>query len=151
MTSFRGGQRRQGHRLIFWSWLALAIDGLILTSMSSLFLLTFAVLMRAHVAEILREAAQFGTAPLFGACFVLSTWLYLIVSRILFGYSLGEWSCDLRLGQPTERVKRDYPVKVILRASLVLASGLVVIPTLSLITGRDIAGGLTGLKIVSLK
>lgn len=151
MASFRGGSFRQGHRLIFWSWLALAIDGLILLSLSCVFLMTFALIVRSPVGEILRAGSRLGTGPLFAASFAASAWLYLIFSRVFFGFSIGEWACDLRLGQPTQRARADYPVKVVLRASLILASGFITFPVLSLLGGRDLAGELVGLKIISLK
>lgn len=151
MTGFRGGPRRQGHRLLFWSWLALGIDGLILVSLSSFFLIAFSLLVRAAPFEVLRVAAGLGTASLFTLSFALSAWLYLVTTRVFFGFSIGEWSCDLRLGRPTQRWTAGYSLKVILRASLVLATGLITLPLLSLLTGHDVAGKLTGLELTSLK
>lgn len=142
MTGFRDGRRRKGHQLIFWSWIALAIDAAMVTSMSAFFLLAFALVVRSWPHS--------GAVITFSAAFVGITWVYLVASRVMYGRSLGEWACDLRLGQPTQRYSKDYPIKVISRASLILLTGIVTIPLLSLLTGRDVAGQISGLKIVSL-
>lgn len=151
MTSFRGGSRREGHELMFWSWLALFIDGLVLISLSSFFVLVFAVLMRSPLGDVVRFLAAYGLGPIFTMCFAVSAWLYMVTMRVMFGFSLGEWACDLRLGQPTQRMKSGYALRVVLRATLVLASGFVLLPLLSLLIGRDVAGKLSGVEVISLK
>lgn len=152
MTGFRGGPgRRQGRRLVLWSWMALLIDGLILVSASSFFLVAFALMMRSPLREFVVIGKQIGLMRLFALSFVGLSWLYMVTTRILFGFSLGEWACGLRLGQPTARLRASYPFMVMLRASLILATGLIPLPILSLLTGRDLPGKISGLHLISLK
>lgn len=151
MTSFRGGARRQGHQLILWSFMAVLIDCLILLSMSCFFLISFALIVKSPFGEVFRVLMRMDPVTLFGGIFLLSSWLYLISLRIFFGFSIGEWACDLRLGQPTERARGSYPWKVLLRSSLIVGTGLVLLPLLSLLSGRDLAGRLSGIRLISLK
>ncbi len=75
----------------------------------------------------------------------------MISIRSLLGFTIGEWACDLRLGQPHERLRNNYVIKVMLRSSLILLTGVVTLPVLSLLLGRDLAGVLSGLRLFSLK
>lgn len=152
MISFKGGpRRRQGHQLILWSWLALLIDGLILMSMSCIFVLLFAALVRSPVSHLVQGFSRVGLAQLFSVVFVASAWAYMVSLRIFFGFTVGEWTCDLRLGQPTQRLRASYPLKVIARMSLVFATGIAVLPLMSLLSGHDWAGRLCGIQLISLK
>ncbi|MBX2986515.1 MAG: RDD family protein [Bdellovibrionaceae bacterium] len=151
MTNFHGGPRRQGHRLIFWSFMAVLIDALILLSMSCFFLLAFSLIVRSPLGEILRGSGRWLSPRSFIAVFVACAWMYTVSLRVFFGFTLGEWACDLRLGQPTERLRRAYPLKVALRMSLIVGTGLILLPLLSILFGRDLAGRLSGLRMISLK
>jgi hypothetical protein len=75
----------------------------------------------------------------------------MITTRFFIGSSIGEAACDIRLGKPQERMSHWYFLKVVFRATLVVATGIVVLPIVSLIFGRDIPGMLSGLKLFSLK
>lgn len=151
MTGFRSGPRRHGRKLMFWSWMALTIDGLILISASSFFLMIFALIMKSPLREFLQNGSQIGLPKLFLLSFVVFSWLYMVTTRVLSGFSIGEGACDLRLGQPTQRLRSSYPFKVMLRATLILATGFIVLPALSLLLGRDLPGRLSGLPLISLK
>ncbi len=77
-------------------------------------------------------------------------WMYLIVTRFFMGASVGEWACNLRLGQPNQRIKTTYLLKVIFRTSLIMVTGVFIIPVLSLILKKDMAGEMSGIKVYSL-
>ena len=153
-TGFQGGpsRRRKGYRLALWSWLASMIDGLMLLAASCLFLVSFSLIVRSPVGHIL--SGMFHTQfriLFFLEVFAVFSWIYLITIRIFMGSSIGEWACDLRLGQPQERLASIYALRVVLRCSLILVTGVVTLPVLSLLTGKDIAGSLSGLRLFSLK
>jgi len=82
--------------------------------------------------------------------FAMSYWSYLVLSRLWMGASLGEWACDLRLGQPVERIRSDYALRVMLRTTCVFMTGLVLLPLFSAIFRRDLAGEISGIKVYSL-
>lgn len=153
-TSFHGGPsaRRKGSHLALWSWLASVIDALILVATSCAFILLFSVIVKNSSGGTLAGLTQ-GThrLPLFAEVYVLAFWIYMISIRSFMGFSVGEWACDLRLGQPHERLQKRYILRVLLRSSVIIATGVMTLPLLSLIFGKDLAGLCSGLRLFSLK
>lgn len=146
-----GSQNRSGFKLALWSWMSASIDTLILISISCFSMILFSFLMKSPARDLLNIGLiEFNAAKLFMISFLFSFWVYLVMMRIFMGASLGEWSCQLRLGQPVQRIKTSYIFRVIARTTLILITGVITLPILSLILKRDIAGELTGLKIYSL-
>lgn len=144
--------KRKGYKLVLWSWLAGFIDLLILISLSCAFVVSFSMIVQSPVGEMFRSLqTQQHRLVFFTEVMVIASWLYMVVSRGIMGSSLGEWACDIRLGQPHERLRTNYILRVAVRATLVIATGLIVLPLLSLIFGRDLAGSLSGLRLLSLK
>lgn len=151
MTGFRGGAQRTGLRLMAWSFVAALIDALILASASSFFLIAFAMIVKNPVAIVLKSALALGAWRLFLVVLVGLSWLYLVGMRVAFGHTIGEWACDLRLGQPSERRRKTYPLRVLWRATLMIMTGGLPLSALSLLFGRDLAGSLSGIKLISLR
>ncbi|WP_373999690.1 RDD family protein [Bdellovibrio bacteriovorus] len=152
-TGFHGGaSRRKGYRLALWSWLASFIDALILISASCAFIASFSLIMRTSVGSLLGTLTHSQHQLLFFAeVFFVFGWIYMISIRTLMGSTIGEWACDLRLGQPHERMQSGYIFRVALRSTLILLTGVVTLPVLSLLSGKDLAGVLSGLRLFSLK
>lgn len=126
-----------------WSLAAAVIDGLLLVAMNLVFMMIFIKIVRAPItSNVIFD---------FALIFVGATWLYMITTRFFLGCSIGEAACDLRLGKPQDRYSRLYFLKVLIRASLVTSTGLFVLPFLSLITGKDLAGKISGAYLFSLK
>lgn len=153
-TGFHGGPsaRRKGYKLALWSWLAMFIDVLLLISASSLFLFSFSFIVKSSVGSLVGGVIHNDSlAEMFAMVFFACGWVYMVTIRYLMGSTIGEWACDLRLGQPHERLLGNYILKVALRSTLILCTGIVTLPLLSLILGRDIPGVLSGLRLFSLK
>ncbi|MFS4459980.1 RDD family protein [Bdellovibrio sp. HCB2-146] len=152
-TGFQGGpSRRKGYKLALWSWFASMIDCLILISISSIFMAAFSFLMRTDFGALIGSVTQNQhRVILFLEVFALCAWAYMIVVRSVLGSTVGEWACDLRLGQPQERLRANYILRVAWRSTLILITGLVTLPVLSLILGLDLAGKISGLRLFSLK
>lgn len=152
-TGFHGGpSRRKGARLALWSWLASFIDGLILIALSCVFMLMFSLMLNTPVGHVLKGLSHSRHQMIFFAeVFVVFAWFYMITIRSLMGSTIGEWACDLRLGQPHERLHVSYVFKVALRSTLILITGIVTLPLLSVVSGKDLAGSLSGLRLFSLK
>lgn len=146
MTSDSFQRNRFGGRsyqMIAWSWVAAVIDTLIAMSLSLLFFAAFALINRLEASVLVHEYSVIFIAGLF--------FVYLTVSRVFLGFTVGEWACDLRMGSLMDRLHPLYSLKVIARTSLILATGIFTLPILSMIFGRDICGGLVGLSLVSKK
>lgn len=149
---FRGGSNpsRKPYQVILWSWTASVIDSLLVVSLSCFFLLSFSLLMKAPLAKTIVQM-ELATGHLLAVVFGLSVAIYMIVLRSFLGFSFGEWACGLRMGSEQERAHRFYSFRVVLRTLLVLATGLVVLPLLSLLFRKDISGKLAGVHLTSLK
>jgi len=74
--------------------------------------------------------------------FVLN--LYMLTSRTFFGSTAGEWLFDLQLGNPSDQRKATYPLRVLWRMALSVATGFILLPVLSKIFRRDLAATLGG-------
>jgi hypothetical protein len=79
--------------------------------------------------------------------FVAVMQMYVVISRAIFGRTLGEWTFDLQIGQDEEQKQGSYPLKVAFRSFLNIITGLVLLPLVSALLGRDIAGQLSGVKL----
>ena len=152
-TGFQSGsQKRSGLKLALWTWFSASIDALVLVSLCCFFTVFFSYLMKAtpgSVVSLFLKNQNF--IHIISGLFVLSIWTYLVFMRSFMGASVGEWTCDLRLGQPVQRFEFNYLFKVMLRTTIILATGVIVLPLLSLILARDLAGDLSGIKIYSLQ
>lgn len=150
--NFHGGsQKRSGFKLTMWSWMSALIDSLILISISCFTVILFSFLMKTPARDLLKfVVVEPNLAKMCVFSFFFSFWVYLVMMRIFMGASLGEWSCQLRLGQPTQRIKTTYIVKVVARTTLILITGVVTLPLLSLLFKEDLVGELTGLRLYSL-
>ncbi len=81
--------------------------------------------------------------------FITGGLLYVLAARSFVGATLGEWSYEIRVGSLAMRTRWFYPVLVMWRGLLVAATGFVVLPTVSLIAGRDVLKYVTGLSLVT--
>lgn len=153
-TGFASGPnaKRQHHEMIIWSWLAALIDGLVVIAASCFFVITISFLMRTPVSAILKNLFIPGNALLlFVQLFAVTSWMYMVITRAFMGFTFGEMSCDIRLGQPNQRLKASYLPKVIIRQTLFVFTGIFLFPIFSILTGQDVAGSLIGLKLYSIK
>lgn len=151
-NSFHRGpvSRRGGYAIAAWSFVAAGIDALVLFSLCCFIFAggVFALHVRLH--DVMHELGPVIAQALL--CFVLLlSACYLILLRSFLGFTLGEWACGLRLGSPKQRLMSSYTLKVLARTILIYATGICLLPALSLITGRDLPGLLSKLPLVSLK
>lgn len=82
-----------------------------------------------------------------GLMFLAVMQMYVVISRAIFGRTLGEWTFDLQVGQDDEQQMGSYPLKVAFRSFLNVITGVFFLPIVSLLVGRDIAGQLSGVKL----
>lgn len=151
-TDFRSGpQSRSGLNLTLWSWMSALIDTLVLISISCFCLVLFSFLIKTPMGDVFKILSlEPSIKEMFAISFLFSFWVYLVTMRVFMGASLGEWSCQLRLGQPLQRIKPTYVLRVAARTTTLLLTGVVTIPLLSLFLKRDLLGELTGIYIYSL-
>jgi len=79
--------------------------------------------------------------------FVTVMQMYVVIARSFFGRTIGEWTFDLQLGNDEEQKSESYPLRVAGRCLINIVTGLIVLPLISLILDRDIAGWLSGVRL----
>ena len=72
---------------------------------------------------------------------------YLVTTRNFFGSTLGEWSFDIAVGDLKKRQSPIYPILIAWRCFLMNITGIITLPFLGLITGTDILGKLTSVRL----
>jgi len=83
----------------------------------------------------------------FGSLIASICWIYLTVNRLFLGSTPGEWVFDQRLGPADAQGTARFAWKAILRATLILATGLVFFPLFSILLRRDLLGRWMGLEL----
>jgi hypothetical protein len=124
------------------------LDGAIVLALSLIFLVALVSVTGIDVVAVLASAqvdlaAQLSLAVLYLA--VLE--MFLILSRSFFGKTLGEWTFDMQLGEDEQFDRASYPFKVLFRSIINLVTGFVLLPFVSLIIGKDIAGKISGVRL----
>jgi hypothetical protein len=79
--------------------------------------------------------------------FVALCWMYMVLHRVALGATTGEWVFDMQLGTRDQIGTMSYVGKVVLRATLVVLSGVIFVPLASMLMGRDLLGELLGLEL----
>jgi len=150
--STRGPSRRQGFKLALWTWLSLLTDGLVIVAagcfLNLVFMFAVQQFFKADLGFLYLKPNRLLS---FSCVFVFTGWIYFIATRALVGASVGEWTCSLRLGQPSERLNDTYITRLLVRTTIGLTTGIILLPLLSLVFKKDISGFLSGLKLYSLK
>jgi len=122
---------------------AMLITAMFLTSMVILLVVTKVDLISNLLNPDEGGQIYLGTLGLFASI----TWIYLVVNRMFLGRTPGEWVFDQQIGLDREIGGGAYSVKVALRSLLIIATGLIPLPFLSLISRYDLAGKITGTQI----
>lgn len=148
-THFHQGPSGRGPREItLWSFAALSIDLLLSFAFTCLALMSVLLWGRYEFSDLSLFVSKNLTWFLVGVVFgVLS--IYMLMLRIFLGFTIGDWACGLRLGSLQQRLSSRYSLLVLARALLNITTGAIVLPILSLLLARDIAGQITGLSLVS--
>lgn len=131
-----------------WSFSAALLDGMLVLASSLLCMIILLVVTRVDLIANLSRPDAYGmiylsTLSLFGGV----AFIYLTLNRMFLGYTPGEWAFDQRIGQPEELNKGTYSLRVMARAALVVLTGFIVFPILSILFNKDFAGSITGAQL----
>lgn len=141
--------RRGGRTLLAWSWMAATIDLLLLLGLT---LISAAALL--WVDKVVWGPFVLGKeySLIFSSgVFLTLSAIYMVMLRSFLGFTIGDWACGIRLGSALQRQSSFYGLQVALRTVLICATGFLPLPTLSLLTGRDWAGKITRLPLISIQ
>ena len=126
------------------------IDGLFCILLSSLFLVTLVWFTGVDIMAML-ISQKMGLRAMIEIGLLSSgvTLIYYMLSRGLFGSTLGDWAFDVQLGTAQERNHLMYPFQVLFRTFVIMVTGLIVVPLVSIGFGKDIAYYFSGLRLYS--
>ncbi len=132
------------------SFASAVIDFLIVLGLSSLFVVSLVAITRVDlIAMLTHNQLGLRTTIEIGVLFAGVNLFYYMVSRGLFGSTLGDWAFDVQLGSAKERSHLMYPLQVIFRTFVIMLTGIFIIPLVSIGFGKDIAYYFSGLKLYS--
>lgn len=133
--SFHRGPVRPRNLLktILYSIAAAGIDGLIIFSMGCLFTLSFVFLNKVSSFEFVLNLG-WDVLLIFVGVFML----YMIMLRAYMKQTIGEWACGIYLGTFEQQNHPYYGLRVVDRTLILLMTGLIVLPLLSLVLRVDL-------------
>lgn len=125
------------------------LDSMLIIAASILCMIILLIVTKADLIGNLTNPDEYGMIYIATAgMFAMVAFVYLTVNRVFIGQTPGEWAFDQRIGLPSDLNTRNFTVKVIGRSALIVLTGFIILPILSLIFKKDIAGQLTGAKIM---
>lgn len=131
-----------------WSFSASMLDAMLVVAASLLCMIILLVITKVDLIGNLSNPDAQGMIYLSTFCvFAGVSFIYLTVNRIFVGCTPGEWAFDQRVGKPEELNKASFSLKVVARSLLVVATGFIVMPLLSVLFNKDIAGSITGAQL----
>jgi len=129
-----------------------ALDFVVIIALSLIFMAGMLSMTKMDLGVVVRAAeADTLTMVSLAVAFLAIMQMYVIVSRAFYGRTLGEWTFDVQLGRGEDQNQAMYPVKVVSRSMLVTITGLLILPLISLIMRRDLAGQITGVQLYQQK
>lgn len=129
------------------------LSAMILDSMLLIagFLTCLIVLLMVTKVDLIANLSSTDEGSALGASlaglFLFLTWSYLVLSRTFLGATPGEWVFDQRMGVASDVGTLRYVGLTLLRSTIVIVTGLILMPILSLIMGRDVLGRWLGLEL----
>lgn len=130
------------------SFPAALLDLIIVTALALVFLVALLTVTKVDLNTVLRNiSADLMTQISLGVLFISVMQMYVVIARAFFGRTLGEWTFDLQVGEDEEQTLESYPLRVVGRSMLTTLTGLILLPLISMIVGRDIAGQISGARL----
>ncbi len=124
------------------------LDTLVVVAIALAFLISLLWVTQVDLLGVMTTAqSDIATQLSLAVLYVAVYQMYVIVSRSFFGRTLGEWTFDHQLGDEKQQKSGMYPLQVVWRSLLITATGIVVLPLLSMIFRKDLASYFTGLQL----
>lgn len=124
------------------------LDLIIVSGLSLVFMVALLMVTKVDLNIVFKNLnTDMMTQISLGVLFLAVMQMYVVISRSFFGRTLGEWTFDLQIGEDEQQEMEIYPIKIAARSALITVTGLILLPVISSIIGRDIAGQITGVKL----
>jgi hypothetical protein len=140
---------KEAFKALSWTFESSLLDAMLITAASILCMIILLVITKTDLIGNLTHPDENGLIYLSTlGMFAVVSFIYLSVNRIFLGYTPGEWAFDERIGTPGDLNSKSYSLKIIARSALVVLTGFILLPIISLIFRNDIAGQITGARIM---
>jgi hypothetical protein len=131
---------------------AAILDAIVMTAINLFFLVCLILVTKIDILSVVASAKTDATTQIsLGLLYLTIMQMYVVAARMSFGSTLGEWTFDYQLGRDEDRQKAFYPLRVAWRNVLMVLTGIILLPVISWIVGRDVAGPLTGVGLYQLR
>ena len=128
---------------------AAVLDGMLIVSA---FLMSLIVMLSITKVDLFLNLSHPQTSSMIyvatAALFLAIHFIYMVVNRAFAGFTPGEWAFDQICGREEQSEELSYIPKLVFRTLLVAVTGFVVLPFLSFLFNKDIAGEMTGLSLL---
>lgn len=139
---------KEEYKKTTWSFSASLLDGMLILAASLLCMIILLVVTKADLIGNLTNPDTQGMVYIATiSLFAMVTFTYMTFNRYFVGFTPGEWAFDQRIGKPEELEKVSFCFKVIARTLLVMITGFIVMPILSVLFNKDVAGSITGAQL----
>jgi hypothetical protein len=132
-----------------WNFSSAFLDSMLVVAASLLCMIVVLMITKADLIANLSNPDADGMIYLstFGLLATVS-FIYLVVNRMFIGSTPGEWAFEQRIGKPEEMKDALYSVRILARSALVIITGFIVLPIISALLNRDLAGEITGATLL---
>lgn len=131
-----------------FSFSAAMLDGMLIMAAGLLCMIILLVITKVDLIGNLTNPDAQGMIYLATASiFATVSFIYLTLNRLYLGWTPGEWAFDQRIGKPEDLNKAIFSLKILARALLVIFTGFIVMPILSILFNKDLAGTITGARL----
>lgn len=140
------------YKMIRTNMTSAIFDAIVAFTFSILFLVAMITITKVDIVELVFNAkTQFVIQGSLVLMYLAILQLYMIISRIVGGATLGEWAFDVHVAEKNNRRSGLFALMVIARSVVSLLTGLVVLPLLSFVLRRDLAGAISGAYLFQQK
>jgi hypothetical protein len=123
------------------SFMASFLDGMLILAGFLLMLIAMLTITGADLISNLSHPGENSLIWMATGHLLLSIYvIYMVACRAYLGYTPGEWAFDQRCGSEVQQASAFYIPRVMLRTLIVLATGVLPLTLIGLMTGRDLAG-----------
>ncbi|MCC7405863.1 MAG: RDD family protein [Bdellovibrionales bacterium] len=127
---------------------SIILDGVLVIALSLVFLVSLLSVTKVEILSVAFNAQSDAATQLsLGILFVAIMQMYVVVARSFFGRTLGEWTFDHQMGHDEQHKSGLYPLLVAWRSFLIVITGVITLPLLSLIFRKDLTARLSGLQL----
>ena len=124
------------------------LDGMLVIAATLSCLIVLLMVTKVDLFAALTQSSDFGVYAALATLFGGIAWIYLVMNRVFLGFTPGEWVFDQRVGTLQKFGSFEYSLRVLLRSTLVVVTGMLPLPLLSMIFGQDLAGLITGASLL---